>query len=79
MGGTEYDWWCLAAAEYSDLYNIHHIVPIEDGGDAFSHDNLTLLCVDCHRKEHSISLMQVAERLLRTKSEILNRSRIKEY
>lgn len=32
--------------------NIHHIKPIKDGGDN-SFENLILLCLICHQKEHS--------------------------
>lgn len=31
---------------------IHHIVPIRDGGEPFDPNNLRLLCRGCHRQSH---------------------------
>lgn len=31
----------------------HHITPVSEGGNIFDHDNLTTLCVECHRKAHA--------------------------
>ena len=31
---------------------VHHIVPIEDGGELLDMDNLQTLCRDCHEKIH---------------------------
>jgi 5-methylcytosine-specific restriction endonuclease McrA len=32
-----------------DRLEVHHIVPLSEGGDAFALSNLTTLCHDCHR------------------------------
>lgn len=34
-----------------DLH-VHHIVPVPDGGETFEHDNLAVLCRDCHEETH---------------------------
>lgn len=38
---------------------VHHISPIQDGGDEFDEDNCITLCVKCHKERH---------RILRTKT-----------
>lgn len=32
--------------------DLHHIVPISDGGDPYDEDNLVALCNDCHLEVH---------------------------
>src|SRR5574343_99877 len=32
---------------------VHHIIPIEDGGDRLAWNNLMSLCEACHSKKHS--------------------------
>ena len=31
---------------------VHHIIPLEDGGDKYDEANLMPLCRQCHEKEH---------------------------
>ena len=39
-----------------DRYKIevHHIIPIKDGGDEFDEDNCVTLCKECHLKRHRL-------------------------
>ncbi len=37
------------------VFEVHHILPISEGGDEFDPDNLMTLCYDCHKEKHSIS------------------------
>jgi 5-methylcytosine-specific restriction protein A len=32
---------------------VHHIIPIEDGGEALDWDNLMSLCLPCHGAKHN--------------------------
>ena len=43
---------CGSVGDNSDLH-VHHITPLCLGGENIE-DNLTVLCADCHRKEHAI-------------------------
>ena len=33
-------------------FEIHHIQPINDGGEIWDTDNLIVICKTCHRREH---------------------------
>lgn len=35
-----------------ESYVIHHIVPVEDGGDVWDLDNWQALCRECHERVH---------------------------
>ena len=48
---AKYDNQCAECGADEDL-NLHHIIPIKDGGDN-SEGNLILLCAGCHQKKHS--------------------------
>lgn len=39
--------------ELDGTHEIHHIIPIEKGGETVF-DNLVLLCIPCHLKRHKI-------------------------
>jgi 5-methylcytosine-specific restriction endonuclease McrA len=39
---------------------VHHITPIEQGGNVFSLDNLVTLCQPCHRREEGASFLEGA-------------------
>lgn len=53
----KYENKCARCGGDSDL-QIHHIVPIKEGGDN-SFDNLTLLCIECHKTEHQSKKVQI--------------------
>ena len=40
---------CLANGDVKSVENVHHIVPLSQGGSNHS-DNLMSVCVSCHRK-----------------------------
>lgn len=35
-----------------ERYDVHHIMPIRDGGTLFALDNLQTRCRSCHKKKH---------------------------
>ena len=44
------DWRCSLCHGYAN--EVHHIRPIDEGGDPFALDNLRALCRGCHFGEH---------------------------
>lgn len=44
---------CKKEGRLTPAEEVHHIVPIRDGGDVYSSDNLMSICHSCHMKEHS--------------------------
>lgn len=36
------------------VFEVHHIIPICEGGEEFDPDNCMTLCYDCHKEKHSI-------------------------
>jgi 5-methylcytosine-specific restriction endonuclease McrA len=38
----------------TERLEVHHRIPIEQGGSALALDNLATLCVPCHRKEEGV-------------------------
>jgi 5-methylcytosine-specific restriction endonuclease McrA len=38
----------------TERLEVHHRIPIEQGGSALTLDNLATLCVPCHRKEEGV-------------------------
>ena len=43
---------CKELGRTSAGSEVHHLLPIREGGEPFDPDNLRLLCRDCHRLEH---------------------------
>lgn len=42
---------CLKGGKYIPMYIVDHKVPIREGGDPLSWDNLQSLCNSCHNKK----------------------------
>jgi len=38
---------------FIDFLHVHHITPLYKGGEN-TEDNMTILCIQCHRKEHKL-------------------------
>jgi len=36
------------------VFEVHHIIPICEGGDEFDPENCMTLCYDCHKEMHTI-------------------------
>jgi 5-methylcytosine-specific restriction protein A len=44
---------CLRAGHIIPATEVHHIVPIADGGDVYARENLMSVCHSCHMKLHA--------------------------
>ncbi|MBR3288347.1 MAG: HNH endonuclease [Lachnospiraceae bacterium] len=44
---------CLKENKSNIARIVHHIKPIEDGGDKYAFDNLMSVCDSCHQKIHT--------------------------
>lgn len=44
-------WRCRDCGRAGRL-DVHHVQPLEHGGEAYNLDNLRALCRDCHIREH---------------------------
>jgi 5-methylcytosine-specific restriction endonuclease McrA len=44
----------------SEGLEVHHVTPIEQGGNVFSLDNLVTLCQPCHRSEERAAFLEGA-------------------
>jgi len=44
---------CGIKKKSNQSFQIHHIIPISQGGKSI-HNNLILLCPDCHNKRHEL-------------------------
>lgn len=44
---------CQDCGKVGGTLHSHHIVPVAEGGDKYSLDNLVTLCPDCHYARHS--------------------------
>lgn len=43
---------CLKEGRTTAATLVHHIKPIEDGGEMYEYSNLMSLCTECHNKIH---------------------------
>jgi 5-methylcytosine-specific restriction endonuclease McrA len=43
-----------------DRLEVHHVTPIEQGGNAYSLDNLITLCSPCHKREEGAAFLGTA-------------------
>ena len=48
------DGWRCTRCEYPADLEMHHKVPLADGGDPWSIDNVRMLCRDCHFDSHRV-------------------------
>lgn len=44
---------CLRAGYVTPATEVHHIVPVSEGGDVYAWDNLMSVCHSCHMKLHA--------------------------
>lgn len=44
---------CVENKSISNASEVHHIKPLDVGGEAYDLDNLISLCHECHMKRHS--------------------------
>ena len=50
----EANYRCAACNKIGSLrdLNVHHKIPVKDGGDFFNESNLEVLCISCHAAKH---------------------------
>ena len=57
------NWRCVRCESPLDL-EVHHVVPLAEGGPALALDNLSTLCMSCHLDAHMDPERRAWRRLL---------------